>query len=426
MEKEKVIYDVNEKPTFIKAFLYGFQHLLACFGATVLVPLLVGIDPSRAVFTAGLGTIVYLFITKFKVPNFIGSSFAFISISTMAVSLGENYLCIGALAACLMFVITSLVIKKIGTDWIDKFLPPIVIGPVIMVIGLSLSRTAISMSGFIKGDFSLTSTILTIITLTLTISAMYSKKQIISSTSILIGLVGGYIITILLSYQFPSFQQYLTFKMPENLINYPTLLNPFAVELKTALIVAVSFMITSLATICEQVGHTMVTADIIEKDISKDPGLDKTIIGNGIATGIAGIFGSVSNVTYGESLGVLATTKVYSTSVFLIGAITAILLSLFAPFGEAVRSLPTPILGAVCILLYGIVAIAGIKQLIRNKVNFDEKRNLIIVSLMLVIGCGNAAIPVLFNNKTLELLGDISLSAVVGILLNIVLPKEKR
>jgi uracil permease len=422
--KKDVIYDVNEKPPFTRAVLYGFQHLLACFGATVLVPLLVGIDPSRAIFTAGLGTILYLCITKFKVPNFIGSSFAFISISTMAVSLGESYLCIGALSTCLMFVITALIIKKIGTAWIDKFLPPIVIGPVIAVIGLSLSRTAISMSGFVKGDFSFPSLILAIITLILTFTSMYSKNKAISSTSILIGLVGGYLSTYLLSFPFPIFEQYLTFKMPDNIINLPKFVNPTDIDLTTALIVAVSFMLTSLSTICEQIGHTMVTSDIIEKDISKDPGLDKTILANGVATGVAGLFGSVSNVTYGESLGVLATTKVYSVYVFILGAIIAILLSLFAPFGEIVRALPTPVLGAICILLYGIVAIAGLKQLQRNNIDFDKKRNLIIASMILVIGCGNSAIPIAFNGKALELLADISLSAFVGIILNVILPKE--
>jgi uracil permease len=201
--------------------------------------------------------------------------------------------------------------------------------------------------------------------------------------------------------------------------------NPFNVEGTTAIIVAVSFVITSFATICEHIGHTIVTADIIGKDLIKAPGLHRTILGDGAATALAGLFGSVCNTTYGESLGVMATTKVFSVVVFVFASVLAIILSLIAPFGALIQSLPTPVLGGACILLYGTIASNGLKQIVMNKIDFDDKRNMIIVSIIFILGVGGAMIPVSFNNQTLDLLSPIALAAIVGIALNLILPKTK-
>jgi uracil permease len=271
------------------------------------------------------------------------------------------------------------------------------------------------------------------ITLALIFIAMYSKNAFIASISILIGLVGGYVVTLILGVSFPGtaagggFTQFLTFSWDGHWFNNPLdfLVNPFAVEATAALIVAISFIITSFATICEHIGHTLVTAEIIGKDLVKNPGLHRTILGDGVATGLAGIFGSVSNTTYGESLGVMATTNVYSVAVFVWASIAAIVLSLIAPFGEIVKSLPTPVLGGACILLYGTIAANGLKQLIMNKVDLDNKRNMIIVSVVFTLGVGGAAIPVVFGGEHLELLSAVALSAMVGIILNLILPRSK-
>jgi uracil permease len=422
-----VLYGVEDRPPLVKSIFYGVQHLLACFGATVLVPILVGIPPDRAIFSAGLGTLLYLVITGFKVPNFVGSSFAFIAVGSVAFGLGPAYLAVGALSSMVTYLLVSLLVWKAGSGWVNKVLPPVVIGSVVAIIGLSLAGTAVDMAFKANGAFSWQALLIAAVTLLLIFMAMYSKSSFISSISILIGLVGGYLLTVVLGL-IPNggFQPFLTFAWDGHWFNNPLsfFVNPFKVEASKAGIVALSFVITSFATICEHIGHTLVTAEIIGKDLVKDPGLHRTIAGDGVATGIAGLFGSVCNTTYGESLGVMATTNVFSVIVFVFASIAAIVLSMIAPFGEIVKSLPTPVLGGACILLYGTIAANGLKQLITNKVDLDIKRNMIIVSVVFTLGVGAASIPVLFDGERLELLSAVALAAVVGIILNLVLPRK--
>jgi uracil permease len=324
-------------------------------------------------------------------------------------------------------VIISIIIKFSGTGWVEKVLPPVVIGPVVAVIGLSLSGTAISMAfQNSTGSFCWQALLVAAITLAVIFLAMFSRNSFISSISILIGLVSGYLITVILATALPATFGSL-FVPPKfgHVFDWPVIINPFSVSPGTGVIVAVSFVITSFATICEHIGHTIVTGDIIGRDVVKDPGLHRTILGDGIATGLAGIFGSVANTTYGESLGVMATTKVYSVFVFVFAALLAIILSLIAPFGALIKALPNAVLGGACILLYGTIAANGLKQMIMNRINLDSNRNLIIVSLIFIIGVGGAVIPVEFNDKALDLLSPIALSAIVGIVLNLILPREK-
>jgi uracil permease len=422
----KAIYGVNEKPPFLKSAAYGLQHLLACFGATVLVPILVGIPPERAIFSAGAGTLVYLVITRFKVPNFTGSSFAFIAVGATALSLGEGALAVGALASMVTYGVVSFLVWRLGTGWVDRVLPPPVIGSVVAVIGLSLAGTAVGMAFKVDNAFSWPASILAVITLGIIFAVMYSKNQFASSLSILLGLVGGYGAAAILAVILPgTFGRFLTFTWPDRLITPPVIINPF-IEPKAALIVAISFIITSFATICEHIGHTIVTGDIIGVDVVKDPGLHRTILGDGVATGLAGVFGSVCNTTYGESLGVLATTRVYSVWVFVYAAVIAIILSLFKPFGALLQSLPSPVLGGACVLLYGIIASQGFKQFVKSGVDFDDKRNLIIVSVIFVLGIGGAVVPVSFGGQAIDLLSSIALAALAGIVLNLVLPQTTK
>jgi uracil permease len=356
----------------------------------------------------------------------VGSSFAFIAVGGAAVSLGDAYLCIGALSSCVTYLIVSLIIARLGPGWVQRILPPVVIGPIVAVIGLSLAGTAISQSFRADGAFSPEALIIAVVTLVIIILAMYSKNRFISSISILVGLVGGYILTLILS-RVPqlNFKQFLTFKAPDHVFNNPFsfFVNPFNAEGTTALVVGLSFVITSFATICEHIGHTLVTGDIIGEDIVRSPGLHRTIAGDGVATGIAGLFGSVCNTTYGESLGVMVTTRVFSVFVFVLAAFLAIILSCIAPFGELVRSLPVPVLGGACILLYGTIASNGLKQIVTNGIDFDKRRNMIIVSVIFILGVGGASIPMFFSGRMLELLSAVALAAVVGIVLNLVLPQ---
>jgi uracil permease len=437
---QAALYGVDQRPPVVKSIFYGLQHLLACFGATVLVPILVGIPPDRAIFSAGLGTLAYLLITKFKVPNFVGSSFAFIAVGAVAFNLGPAYLAVGALSSAVTYLLISLLVWKAGTGWVNRVLPPVVIGSVVAVIGLSLAGTAVGMAFNAGGAFSAEASLIALFTLAVIFLAMYSRNRFISSISILIGLVGGYLLTLVLGNLPPGappgaplgaplgagFGQFLNFSWDGHWFNNPLnfIVNPLEVEASRAGIVALSFVITSFATICEHIGHTLVTGEIIGKDLVKEPGLHRTIAGDGVATGIAGLFGSVCNTTYGESLGVMATTNVYSVAVFVFASIAAIVLSLIAPFGEIVKSLPAPVLGGACILLYGTIAANGLKQLINNKTDLDLKRNMIIVSVVFTLGVGGASLPIVFGDEHLELLSAIALAAVVGILLNLILPRK--
>jgi uracil permease len=428
--KKTAVYTVDESPPFIQSTFYGLQHLLACFGATVLVPLLVSrneagiyISPLTAIFSAGVGTILYLIITKFKVPNFVGSSFAFIAPAIMVLEkYGSRYLAGGAVVSGVFYCAIAFIIFAVGPAWIEKVLPPVVIGPVVAVIGLALAGTAVSMASTgVDGNYSMYALVIAGITLFITIIANYSKNQFISSISIIIGLAGGYIVAYLLGLISPNFK-FVSFEVIKSApsINIPKLFAPrFNVD------VVITFTIVSFATICEHIGHTIVTGDIVEKDFVKSPGLHRTLAGDGAASAVAGIFGSVCNTTYGESLGVLSTTRVYSVIVFVFAGFIAVIMSFFGKFGAFLQALPTPVLGGVCILLYGSIAVNGLKQLVINKVNFDEKRNLIIASIIFILGVGGGRIAFPIGGFVFEL-GAIAVAALVGIILNLIIPQEER
>ncbi|MDR2193369.1 MAG: purine/pyrimidine permease [Treponema sp.] len=420
--ENKPLYTVDEKPPFVQSAFYGLQHLLACFGATVLVPILVGVNPLYAIFSAGVGTILYVVITKFKVPNFVGSSFAFIAPAILVLGqYGPGYLAGGAIVSGVFYCLIAALIYAVGPQWIEKALPPVVIGPVVAVIGLALAGTAIDMASTgVDGNYSICALIIAAVTLLITIFTNYSKNQFIASISIIIGLAGGYLITFLLGLIHPGFK-FVSFEAIKNApaINLPVFIAP---QFNVA--VVVTFAIVSFATICEHIGHTIVTGDIVGRDYVKDPGLHRTIAGDGVATAVAGMFGSVCNTTYGESLGVLSTTRVYSVVVFIFAGVIAVLLSLFGKFGAFLQALPAPVLGGVCILLYGSIAVNGLKQLVINKVNFDEKRNLIIASIIFILGVGGSKISFPIGGFTFEL-GAIAVAALVGIILNLVIPRAK-
>jgi uracil permease len=297
---------------------------------------------------------------------------------------------------------------------VQKALPPVVIGPVVAIIGLSLAPTAIQMATQANGAYSLPALVLAALTIVFILTTMFAGLKFLGSISILVGLVLGYVMTIVLGGIAPAFQ----FFDPTVITEAPWVNMPKFVVPQFNLSVVVTFALVSFATICEHIGHTIVTGDIIGRDVVKDPGLHATVLGDGVATAVAGLFGSVSNTTYGESLGVMATTKVYDIAVFVAAAILAVVLSLLGKFGGVLQGMPTPVLGGACILLYGTIAVNGLKQLIVNQVDFDKPRNMVIASVVFVLGCGGA----LLNVGEFQLT-SIAFAAIVGIVMNSILPK---
>ncbi|NLC96924.1 MAG: uracil permease [Erysipelotrichaceae bacterium] len=423
--KTDMILDVDEKPSLGQFFLLSFQHVFAMFGATVLVPILTGYPISVALFASGLGTLVYSFITGFKVPVYLGSSFAYITAVNIAVAaMGGSFDAAqtGLVLVGLIYVLVAIIIKYIGKDWIDKLLPPIVIGPMIAVIGLSLAGSAISNANFIEGGDS-RAMIVAIITFIATALISTKAKGFFKIIPFLSGILIGYISAVIL--QIVDFTpikaviesgQYFSlpdFILPFKLGNFKTFNFYFGPETLAILPVAI-------VTISEHIGDHTVLGKICNKNFLKDPGLDKTLMGDGIATSLSAFLGGPANTTYGENTGVIGMTKIASVYVTCGAAVIAIILSLVSIVSAAIQTIPSAVLGGMGILLYGVIASNGLRVLIDNRVDFTKQRNLIIASAMLVIGIGGAVLPI----GDFITLSGTALSAVVGVLLNLILPNE--
>lgn len=391
-----LIVDCNNP---FKRTLLGVQFLLVAFGATVLVPLLVGIDPSVALFTAGVGTLIFHGITKGRVPVFLGSSFAFIAPITAATEkYGLSGTLSGLMAVGLVYAIVSALVKWRGVKIIARLFPSVVVGPVIMVIGLSLAPVAVDMA---KGNW-----FLAIVVLTASIVTVVFAKGMIRLLPIMVGLVAGYLVAAL-----------------TGAVDYAPLLEaPWvglpAFTMPTWNTGAILFMLpVAIAPLIEHVGDIYAISGVARHDFVKDPGLHKTLLGDGIATFVAGIFGGPPNTTYSEVTGAVSLTHVVDPRVLRITAVTAILFSLVGKIAGALKTIPAPVLGGIMLLLFGMIACVGIKILIDAKTDLNPTRNQVIVSIVLAVGIGGAAI----SYKQFSLSG-IGLAALVGALLNLVLP----
>ncbi len=400
----------------------GLQHAFAMFGATILVPLLTGLSTSVALFTAGTGTLLYVLITKGKVPSFLGSSFAFIvPIITVSQTYGVEYAYGGIISMGVFYVIISFLIRFLGTRWISRALPAVVIGSVIVVIGLNLAPTAINMAMYKDGEYSLVYTSIAIVTLTAAIVPTIAFKGFFSVIPVLIALVVGYTFT------------YVTgmFSEAYNIINMATVAEaswitfPKFATVKFDFIASLSFVIVSLATMCEHLGDVLVTSKIVGRDLYKDPGLKRTLLGNGVASIWAALFGGPPNTTYGENVAVMAITGVYSVKVIVIAAIFATCLSFMNKFSGIIQTIPTPVLGGISMMLFGVIASTGLRTFVESKVDFRDKKNLIIASVIMVIGIGGGRFSFPINGDVHFNLTGIALASLVGILLNIVLPNSK-
>ena len=386
----------------VQKTIVGAQFLFVAFGATVLVPLLVGLDPSVALFTAGIGTLIFHAVTKGKVPIFLGSSFAFIAPIIKATELfGLPGTLSGLVAVGAVYGLMSLLVKMRGVGFIARLFPPIVVGPVIMLIGLSLAGTGVNMA---KSNW-----LLAIIALLTTIIISMFGKGLLRLIPIFSGIIVGYIASIILGYV--DFQP---------IIEAPWFALPAFVRPELCW-EAIIFMIpVAIAPVIEHIGDVYAINEVTGKDFVKDPGLHRTMLGDGLACAAASFIGGPPVTTYSEVTGAVSLTKITDPAVIRIAAIFGILFSVLGKISALLKTIPEAVLGGIMLLLFGTIASVGINSLIKNKVDLGNTRNLVIASLILTLGIGGAELTA--GRFTI---GGIGLAAVVGVLLNLVLPKGK-
>ncbi|EGO2635958.1 uracil permease [Enterococcus faecalis] len=414
---EDAVLDIKDRPQAFHWVGLSLQHLFTMFGATVLVPILVGIDPGIALVSSGLGTMVYLITTKGKIPAYLGSSFAFIAAMQMLMkSDGYPAIAQGAMTTGLVYLIVSLIIKKIGSDWLDKILPPIVVGPVVMVIGLGLAANAANNAMYNNNVYDFKYIAVALITLGLTIFYNMFFKGFLGLIPILLGIVSGYLVALAFGiidltpikeatwFALPNFEVPFVQYEPKLYLNAITTMAPIA-----------------FVTMTEHIGHLMVLNKLTKRNFFQDPGLSKTLMGDGLAQIVAGFVGGPPVTSYGENIGVLAITRVHS--VFVIGgaAVFAVALGFVGKLSALILSIPGPVISGISFVLFGVIAASGLKILIDNKINFDKKKNLLIASVILVIGIGG----LVFKVGTFEL-SSMALATVLGIVLNLILPENAR
>ena len=426
MKEKKMLIDINETPSIGKWIILSLQHVFAMFGATILVPILVNSAAGETVLTipvalvtSGIGTLIYIFCTKGRSPVYLGSSFAFIAPITAAfLKGGISGAMTGIMAVGLIYVIVALIIKFVGKAWLDKLLPPIVIGPMIMVIGLGLAPSAIGQIGIASGSvFEWKVVLVALVAFLVTAIVMTVAKGFLKVIPFLVGIIAGYLMAVILGIvDFTPVSEASFFSVPAFVI-------PF-VNYKISFGALITIAPIALVTMCEHIGDHTSLSNIIGRDLLKDPGLDRTLMGDGIATFVAGMLGGPANTTYGENTSVVGMTKVASVWVIALAAIFAIIIGFLGKFTALVSTIPNPVLGGVSLLLYGFIAVNGLKVLIKNQIDFEKPKNIIVASTMLVLGLGGATIAIVSGDLSVTISG-MSLAAVIGILLNLILPDEK-
>ncbi|WP_284139320.1 MULTISPECIES: uracil permease [unclassified Virgibacillus] len=406
---------VDERLPFIQSIPLSIQHLFAMFGSTVLVPVLFGINPATILLMNGLGTLFYLFITKGKIPAYLGSSFAFISpvfvvLSHYAGGEGYGYALAGFFVVGVVLTIVGLIVKVAGTSWIDVLFPPAAMGAIVAVIGLEIVPVAAEMAGLIApadaaADWAIDSKVVMVsmLTLAITIISWVTMRGFLKIIPILIGIVSGYIIA------FAAGLVDLTTVSEAAWISVPDFY-----QMKFDWSAILIILPAALVIIPEHIGHLFVTSNIVKRDLAKDPGLDRSLLGNGLSTMVSSFFGSTPNTTYGENIGVLAITRVYSTWIIGGAAVLAIFLSFCGKLAALISSIPTAVMGGISLLLFGIIAASGIRMLVEAKVDYSHSQNLILTCVVLVIGISGATIS-LGGNVELKGMG---LATIVAIFLS--------
>ena len=396
--------DPAERPPLLTTIPLSLQHLFAMFGSTVLVPILFHVNPATVLLFNGIGTLFYLILCKGKIPAYLGSSFAFLSPVFLVLSEYSYEAALGGfIVVGMVFCAVSLIVHAIGTSWIDVIFPPASMGAIVAVIGLELMPTAANMAGLTGENTDATVIFVSIATLAITIFASMAFRGFLSIIPILIGVVAGYIIA------FAAGIVDLSHVESAPWLAIPTIYTP-EFDLRAILII----LPASIVVIVEHIGHLIVTGNIVGRNLAKDPGLDRSLLGNGVSTIFSGLFGSTPNTTYGENIGVLAITKVYSTWVIGGAAIFAILLSCLGKLAALIQSIPTPVMGGVSMLLFGVIAASGIRILVEAKVDYNNPMNLLLTSIVMGVGVSTASLTI----GTVTLRG-MSLATVIAIILSV-------
>ncbi|GGF94195.1 uracil permease [Paenibacillus abyssi] len=386
---------VHERPPIGQSLMLSLQHLFAMFGATVLVPNLLGVDPAICLLMNGIGTLLYLWICKGKIPAYLGSSFAFIAPAGAVIgnysSTEAGYAAAlgGFIVAGLIFTILAFIIQVAGTGWINTVFPPAAMGAIVAVIGLELVPVAARMAGWIAPqdavDWSPSTDAIILSTVTLLVTMLGSVvfRGFMRIIPILIGIITGYALA--------YFMGLVNFGpvAARSWIESPTFTFP-VFELAAILTIAPA----ALVVIAEHIGHLIVTGNIVKKDLSKDPGLHRSMLGNGLSTLLSGFVGSTPNTTYGENIGVLAITRVYSTFVIGGAAVIAIILSFLGKFSALIANIPVPVMGGVSLLLFGVIAASGFRMLVESKVDYAKPTNLFLTMIVLVTGLSHAKVTI--------------------------------
>lgn len=422
---KKMTYDIDEVPPIKEWIILALQHVFAMFGATILVPILVNSAAGAevltipvALVTSGIGTIIYIICTKGKSPVYLGSSFAFITpIAAAYAKGGIAGAMTGIMTVGLIYIIVSFIIRFVGKEWLEKLLPPVVIGPMIMVIGLGLAPSAVSQMGLSSEVIDMKVVAVAFISFITTVLVMTRAKGFLKIIPFLIGIIVGYITAVVLGLvDFKALSE-------ASFLSIPAFKLPFK-DYDISFVAILTIAPIALVTMCEHIGDHTSLGNIIGKDLIKDPGLDRTLLGDGVATFVAGFIGGPANTTYGENTSVVGLTKVASVKVIGLAAIFSIILGFFGKFTALVSTIPGAVLGGVSLLLYGFIAVNGLKVLIKNQVNFEDSKNVIVASSMLVLGLGGAAISIVSGDLSITISG-MSLASIVGIILNLVLPEDR-
>lgn len=412
----EAVLDLYERPPLATWPLLSLQHLFSMFGATVLVPLLVGLDPSIALFSSGIGTILHILITKGRIPAYMSSSFSFIvpSVALMKTA-GYAGVAQGTIAVGLVYLVVATIVGIAGSGWIDRALPPIVVGPIVIVIGLSVDSSAADNAMMNGKHYDLTYFGVAIFTLLVTVLFNMYLKGFWSNIAILLGIVCGYVLSVALG--IVDFSKVIStpwLKLPAFEFPYISY-TPKKIYWDAIL----SFAPIAFVTMAEHLGHIMVLDELTHRNFFKNPGLHRTLAGDGTASIFAGLVGGPPITSYGENIGVMAVNKIFSVYVIIGAAVFAALFGFVGKLSALIQTIPGPVIGGISFILFGVIASSGLRILVDNKVDFNRKRNLMIASVILVIGIGNAYLQI----GSFQFTG-IGVATVMGILLNLILPRE--
>ncbi|NLM79139.1 MAG: uracil permease [Ruminococcaceae bacterium] len=452
-ENNNLIIGIREKPGLGKGIILSLQHVFAMFGATVLVPILTGLPINTSLLASGIGTLIYILCTGARVPVYLGSSFAYITAIVAALGLSANdpdfagkanfaaaatgLMCIG-----LVYVVVSVIIRLVGKNWLSKILPPIVVGPMIAVIGLSLAGTAVDMAGLIpssEGLMNPQNIIIALVAMLATALIAVHAKGFFKIVPIVSGILIGFVAAIAIDLIFNrGADTIVTGKLVAigqdiaagRIIEAPKIMLPFGdkqtatgpfVFYRLDFSAALAMLPLAFVTIAEHIGDHTVLGQICKKDFLQNPGLDRTLLGDGLATFTAGMIGGPANTTYGENTGVVGLTRVGSVYVTGGAAVIAILLAFIKPIKDLISAIPVPVMGGISIILFGFIAANGLRVITEARVDFSKTRNVIIAAVMLVLGLGGAV----FQITALTSISGMALAALTGIILNLILPDKQ-